>query len=145
MRIAIFSDNFHPELGGIQDSILTITRDLGARGHKLLLCVPAAAARDYARVKLPVAEPELGANVAIRRLFSLPMPSSSQQSRAVVPTFRRWREIAQFRPDLVHSHTFFGGGLEGLVSARRLRVPLVGTNHWAVRALDPYMPFGRVA
>lgn len=145
LRIAMFSDNFHPELGGIQDSILASVRALGARGHRILLFAPAASARDYARANLPVAEPDLGPNVIVRRLFSLPVPSSSQQSRVVVPFGRCWREAAGFGAELVHSHTFLGVGLEGLRAAWRLRLPLVGTNHWAVGAFDLYAPVGRDA
>lgn len=145
LRIAMFSDNFHPELGGIQDSILASARALGARGHRILLFAPAASARDYARANLPVAEPELGPNVTVRRLFSLPVPSSSQQSRVVVPLGRCWREAAGFGAALVHSHTFLGVGFEALRTARRLGLPLVGTNHWAVGAFDLYAPVARDA
>ncbi len=145
MRIAVFTDNFHPEIGGIQDSIRTNVRELGKRGHKIIVFAPAAAARDYRRVNLPVAEPDLGPNVTICRLFSVPMHSSSQQSRVVIPTGRCWREAAAFQPDIVHSHSFLGVGLEGLWAARRLGVPLVGTNHWAVGAFDMYAPIARGA
>lgn len=143
MRIAMFSDNFHPELGGIQDSILAGLRELGARGYRIMLFAPAAAARDYARANLPVAEVDLGPSVTIRRLPALPVPSSSQQSRLVVPIGLCRREVARFRPDLVHSHTFLGVGLEALWAARWLGVPLIGTNHWAVGAFDVYAPLGR--
>lgn len=145
MRIAMFSDSFHPELGGIQDSILACARELGVRGHRILLFAPSAAARDYARANLPVAEVDLGPNVTVHRVFSLPVPSSSQQSRAVVPAGRCGPVVGKFRPDLVHSHTFLGLGLEALWAARRTAVPLVGTNHWAVGAFDLYAPFGHAA
>lgn len=143
MRIAVFTDNFHPELGGIQDSIITTVRELGARHHQIMVLAPAAAARDYTRVNLPLAELDLGPNVMIRRLFSLPVPSSSQQSRIVVPTGLRWADVARFSPDLIHSHTFLAVGLEGARAARRIGVPLIGTNHWAVGAFDDYVPFGQ--
>jgi len=143
MRLAMFSDNFHPELGGIQDSILASARELGERGHRIMLFAPAAAPQDYARANLPVAEVELGGNVTIQRVPSLPVPSSSQQSRLVMPTGRCRRALAQFRPDMVHSHTFLGLGLEALWAARQLDVPLVGTNHWAIGAFDFHAPLGR--
>jgi len=143
MRLTMFSDNFYPELGGIQDSIMVSARELGARGHRILLFAPAAAPRDYARANLSVGEVDLGPNVTIRRVPSLPVPSSSQQSRVVVPTGRCRREVALFRPDLIHSHTFLGLGLEALWAARRMGVPLVGTNHWAIGAFDFYAPFWR--
>ncbi|MDA8364161.1 MAG: glycosyltransferase [Gammaproteobacteria bacterium] len=145
LRVAVFTDNFHPELGGIQDSILASARELGARGHRIAIFAPAAADRDYARAGLPVAEPDMGPNVSVRRLFSLPVPSSSQQSRLAVPIGRCRREIALLRPDVIHSHTFLGVGLEALWAARGAGVPLVGTNHWAVGAFDLYAPVARAA
>ena len=143
MRIAVFTDNFYPELGGIQDSIAATASELGRRGHRLMIVAPSASRRDYARLGRAPAELDLGPNVQIRRIAAVHVPSSSQQSRLAMPTGRRWRELGDFRPELVHSHTFLGAGLEAVRAARRLGVPLVGTNHWSVGAFDVYVPFGR--
>lgn len=141
MRIAVFTDSFYPELGGIQDSVLAMNRALGERGHEILVFAPAPGPRDYALASLPVGEIDLGKNVRLRRLFSLPIPSSTRQSRLLLPTGRTWRELATFRPDIVHTHTFLGAGWEAVSVARRLRVPLVGTNHWAIGEFGAYIPF----
>jgi glycosyltransferase involved in cell wall biosynthesis len=145
MRIALFSDHFYPELGGIQDSILASATELGARGHAVAIVAPAASPRDYARAGLAVAEPDLGPTVTVHRQFALPAPGSTGQSRLALPTGRRWRQLAAFRPDVIHSHSFLGLGLEAMVAARRLGVPLVGTNHWAAGAISHYAPFARDA
>jgi 1,2-diacylglycerol 3-alpha-glucosyltransferase len=81
----------------------------------------------------------------IRRLPSLPVPSSSQQSRLLVPTGQGLRSLRDFRPDLVHLHTFLGAGLEARWGARRLGLPLVGTNHWFPQGFALYAPFARDA
>ncbi|HEV2333395.1 MAG TPA: glycosyltransferase [Gammaproteobacteria bacterium] len=146
MRLAVFTDSFYPELGGIQDSILTIVRALGERGHAIRVYAPAAPARDFARAGVvPPAEPDAGPNVEIRRLPSLPLPSSSQQSRLLLPTGRPERELADFAPDLVHLHTFFGAGAAARRAARGLRLPLLGTNHWYPQGFALYAPFARAA
>jgi 1,2-diacylglycerol 3-alpha-glucosyltransferase len=145
MRIAVFTDNFYPEIGGIQDSICTTVRELGSRGHQITVFAPAAAERDYRRANLSVGEPDLGPNVAVRRLFSMPILSSSQQSRIVIPVGQSWRELAAFAPDILHTHSFLGVGLEGLWAARRFGMPVVGTNHWAMHAFDMYAPLARNA
>jgi len=142
MRIAFFTDSFYPELGGIQDSILLAARALGERGHHIVLYAPRAAPRDYRLAGLPVQEIDLGERVQVRRLFSLPVPSSTGQSRLLLPTGRRWRELVGWRPDVLHTHTFLGAGWEALVAARRLGVPLVGTNHWAIGEFSMYAPVG---
>lgn len=141
MRIAVFTDSFYPELGGIQDSIAATARALGDRGHQILICAPAPAQGDYEVAGLPVGEIDLGKNVSVRRFFSLPVPSSTRQSRLFVPTGGRWRELVAFGPDLVHTHTFFGAGWEAIRAARRLSIPLVGTNHWAIGEFSAYVPF----
>jgi len=140
MRIALFTDSFYPELGGIQDSILVSARELGARGHAVAIFAPTPSPRDFARAGLQIAEPALGATVEIHRLFALPMPGSTGQSRLVLPTGQRWHAVARFRPDVIHSHTFLGTGLEALAVSRRLAVPLVGTNHWQIGAFNVYAP-----
>ncbi len=143
MRIALFTDNFYPELGGIQDSILVMARELGARGHDVAIFAPAAAPADFARANVPVGEPALGARVEVHRLVSMRVPSSTGQSRLVVPTLRRWRALASFDPEVIHSHTFLGTGLEALNASRRLTLPLIGTNHWAVGGFSLYAPMAR--
>ncbi|MBV8045774.1 MAG: glycosyltransferase [Paludibacterium sp.] len=140
MRIAVFSDSFYPELGGIQDSILATCRALGERGHQLTIVAPRAARNDFRLSRVPVREIDLGANVRVLRRASLRVPSSTGQSRLLIPTGRCWRALADFRPELIHAHTFLGAGFEARVAARKLRLPLVGTNHWAVDAFSDYVP-----
>jgi 1,2-diacylglycerol 3-alpha-glucosyltransferase len=145
MRIAVFTDSFYPELGGIQDSILATARALGAAGHAVAIFAPQPARRDFARAGLPVAEPVLGANVAVHRLFALPAPGSTGQSRLALPwrllaPGRGWAVLDRFRPDVIHSHTFLGVGWAAVGAARRLGVPLIGTNHWAIGGFGLYAP-----
>ena len=145
VRLAVFSDSFYPELGGIQDSILATARELGARGHQILLVAPAAAPRDFTRIGLPVREPDLGPNVRIHRVRSMPVPSSSQQSRLAIPSRQSRDAVAAFEPNLIHTHTFLGIGLQAVRTARGLETPLIGTNHWSVGGFDLYVPFFRGA
>ncbi|NDL61658.1 glycosyltransferase [Acerihabitans arboris] len=141
MRIAVFTDSFYPELGGIQDSVLSGCRELGKRGHQVVVFAPRATRHDFKLAGVPGHEVDAGENVEIRRLFSLPVPSSTGQSRLVVPTGRRWRQLLPFAPDIIHTHTFLGAGREALSAARHLDVPVVGTNHWAIGEFAGYTPF----
>lgn len=152
MRIAMFTDSFYPELGGIQDSVMASARELGRRGDEVMIFAPAAAARDYRRGGMPAlpAEPALGPLVQVRRLAALPVPSSTGQSRLVLPraglpAALRWPGLGAFAPDLVHTHTFLGAGREARAAARWLGVRLLGTNHWAVAGFSLYAPVRREA
>lgn len=143
MRIAIFSDNFYPELGGIQDSLASLGRELDQRDHQVNFYVARCSAKDFAVAKLPVKEINLGRNVRIIRFFSLPVLSPTKQSRLVIPTGLRWLELKKFKPDIIHSHTFLGLGLEAITAARFFNLPLVGTNHWVITEFNNYSPIAR--
>jgi glycosyltransferase involved in cell wall biosynthesis len=137
----MFTDYFFPELGGIQDSIATTARALGARGHQVDIHAPSYAARDYRRVGAAVRERDLGANVHVRRRFSLPFPSSTRQSRAAWVSPFGWAALAgRARPDVIHVHSFFGVGLEALMNGACLGIPLVGTNHTTIAGFAAHIP-----
>ncbi len=143
MRIAVFSDNFYPEIGGIQDSIEALGKGLAQRGHLVDFYVPRYGRRDYGRIKAEPREIYLAENIRICRLPAASFPTSTNQSRMVVPSPISWlRLLGASRPDVIHSQTFFGVGLNALLASRVLRVPIVGTNHTAIKAFDSYIPFG---
>jgi glycosyltransferase involved in cell wall biosynthesis len=137
----MFTDYFYPELGGIQDSIATVSRSLGRRGHQVDIYAPRYAARDYRRIGAAVRERDLGANVRVRRRPSLPFPSSTRQSRAALPSPIAWAALAcRAKPDVIHAHSFFGIGLEALLNGACLRIPVIGTNHTTVAGFGPHLP-----
>lgn len=137
----MFTDYFYPELGGIQDSVATISRALGQRGHCIDIVAPRYAARDYRRGGVAGRERHLGDNVRIERRFALPVPSSTRQSRLAVPSPVAWRRLkGRTAPDVIHVHSFFGIGLEALLTASRLGIPVVGTNHTTIAGFGPHMP-----
>ncbi len=143
LRLAMFTDSFYPELGGIQDSIAACAAELGARGHQVTICAPDAAPRDFARRGLAPIELDMGPNVRVHRSPSVALPSSSQQSRLAFTIGSGGRDAASLLPDIVHSHTFLSLGRHALRVARYSGAPLVGTNHWAVGAFDFYAPVAR--
>ena len=131
MRVAIFTDNFYPELGGLQDSVAMLARGLGERGHTVRVYAPKASTKDFALGHLSVGEIDLGPNVTIERVFSFHQKTAVGQTRAVIPTGRCYFSLKKFKPDIIHTNACFGMGLEALWGAKFLRVPLVGTNHTA--------------
>ncbi len=140
MRIAMFSDNFYPELSGISDSILVLGRELARRGHAIHFYVPRYSKRDYAKVGLVGKNPPLPGDVKFTRLASLHYPTGTGQGRLVFPTALRWLAMKKYKYDVIHTQLFFGTGLEGLFAAKFLGVPLVGTNHTAITEFLKYSP-----
>ncbi len=140
MRIAIFSDNFYPELSGIADSIIALAKNLAARGHVVDFYVPDYTEKNYRALKLPHKEIVLGPNIHIHRFHSFPYKTDTGQGRLVIPIGLRATNIADSMPDIIHTQMFFGVGLEAIFAARFLKRPLVGTQHTAVKEFLKYSP-----
>ena len=140
MRIAIFSDNFYPELSGISDSIIATGKELATRGHKLHFYVPSHPPEDFDLLDLPRKEIDLGPNIQISRLWSIAYRTGSGQGRALVLTGLRWLAVKKFDPDVVHAHLPFGAGIEGVLAAKILHKPFVGTNHTPMTEFVRYSP-----
>lgn len=142
MKIAIFTDNFYPELGGIQDSILQTVQSLGKMGHQICVYAPKASAKNFAVIGQQPHELDMQ-NVEIFRSFSLPYPSPTLQSRLAIPHPQIKRHFENFNADIVWMHTFFGLWLYGARLAQKNSIPLIGTNHWALSEFMDYVPLGK--
>ncbi len=150
MKIAVFSDNFYPELSGISDSLVEIAGGLDYLGEQVDFYVPFYSAKDYAVSGLPYQEIQIGEHVCVHRLFSLPYPAPTKQGRMIIPFFTRVFSLWRKRPDIIHTHLFFGAGMEALVASFFLRRPLIGTSHTPLTEFLQYSPlrgefFTRVA
>ncbi|MGB2791369.1 MAG: glycosyltransferase [Candidatus Moraniibacteriota bacterium] len=141
MKIAIFLDNFYPEMSGISDSVITLAKGLAAKGHRVCFYVPRYSRRDFAISKLPFHELELNKNIEIVRLFSFPFPQSpTRQSRVVFPCLLSYRSVKEFDPDIIYTQDVFGAGLEALFVSKLLKKPLIGTNHTPITEFLKYSP-----
>ncbi len=138
MRIAYFSDNFYPELSGISDSIITTGEELRKRGHDVVYVAPHYPAGAYKGNT----HPEKDA-LTVKRLPSIGVPNSpTGQSRFAIPFGASIPFLKKFKPDIIHTQSPYGVGLEALLASRLLRVPLVGTNHTPIEEFVAYIPVG---
>lgn len=145
MRIALFSDNFYPELSGITDSLLCLSRELARAGHTVGFFVPRYSTQNFRRSNLPPIEISIAPGVTIQRLPSLPFPTGTEQGRLVIPWPSLVKQVAAFKPDIIHTHLFFGVGLVALRAARELQIPLLGTNHTLFSEFMRLSPIGKRA
>lgn len=111
MRIALCSDQYLPMLSGIADSIDELARELRLRGHQVRIYGP----------ELPGALPD-------EHVFRFP---ASVLPGGIVINLPRgaMRDLRAFDPDVIHTHLFGAAGFLAWYAARKLRVPLVGTDH----------------
>lgn len=128
LRVAMFTNNYLPFIGGVPISIDRLRRGLRAQGSRVLVVAPA-----YGR-DAPDGEDEL----------RLPAPLAFGQRgefRVANPLVRgTWRKLRAFAPDIVHVHHPFWLGSLGLWFARRLRVPVVYTYHTRLEHYAHYVP-----
>ncbi|HET8575198.1 MAG TPA: glycosyltransferase [Candidatus Paceibacterota bacterium] len=140
MRIVFFSDNFYPEVSGIADSIMILGKQLEKRGHEVRYVGPRYSEKDYQKSGRSLEEEKEDRSFRAFRLPSLPLPfSPTGQSRVVLPVGgeRSLQFLDSFKPDIIHTQSFFGTGLEAIKIAKKLRIPLIGTNHTFI---DEFFP-----
>jgi 1,2-diacylglycerol 3-alpha-glucosyltransferase len=140
MRIAYFSDNFFPEISGISDSIITTGEMLRKKGHEVVYIAPwyHEDAHGLAKKK---GDHAASYALPVKRLPSLPMHNSpTGQSRIAIPCGASLPFLMRFKPDVIHTQSPFGAGLEALLASRILGVPLVGTNHTPIEEFVHYSP-----
>lgn len=143
MKIAIFADTFYPNLGGLEDSTATLARSLGEQGYEVDIYAPRFTDQDFLKRGLGNQEIDLGEKVKVYRLPSLPLPEWLFGTRLVMPCGSGYRFLKKNIPDLIHTQTIFGAGLEALWSSYFLKIPMVGTNHSIISEFGAYFPFAQ--
>ncbi|MDQ8197331.1 glycosyltransferase [Pelagicoccus enzymogenes] len=125
MRICLFTDSFLPYISGVSSAVYNQANEMARRGHSVSIFHPRASKADTFETV-----PGLDSSVSVYGLpFSVPT-FNIPKLRWSMPLFLySYRRLRQDPPDLVHVHTEFGCGLEGMLLARWKNVPIVGTFH----------------
>ncbi len=125
MRVCLFTDSFLPYISGVSSAVFNQANELARRGHEVSIFHPRAARADQSSEV-----PGLDGGVGVHGLpFSVPT-GNIPKLRWSVPLFLySYRRLRQAPPDLIHVHTEFGCGLEGMLLGRWKKVPVIGTFH----------------
>lgn len=120
MKLAFVSETFPPEINGVAMTFGTIARELGGRGHDVVVYRPRrndlpepAAHPEYAVVPLP------GVPIPGYNLLRLGLPAGRELRR-------RWQAD---RPDLVHVATEGPLGASAVSTARAMGIPVTSSFH----------------
>lgn len=128
LRVAMFTNNYLPFIGGVPISIERLCRVLKRHGHTLLVVAPR-----YRK--------ESEADGDELRVGSVQLPSCGKAFRlANIVSPRLYRRVMAFRPDIIHAHHPFWLGGVGLWLGRLLRVPVVYTYHTRLEHYAHYVP-----
>lgn len=112
MKIAFFTDTYHPQVNGVVRSIDTFAGMLRSHGHEVHIFCPSGVKRS--RYVHPIHSTEL---------------RSYPEYRVGLPTARFMKEFEKVKPDVIHIHSPFTIGLFGVLMAKMTRIPIVATYH----------------
>lgn len=130
MKILIPTDNYYPNVNGASYFAQRLAYYLTRAGHEVLVVAPSRTIHDE------VFEHE---GVRIIGIRSMPF----ERIRVPLPLVIRRpieKAIRAFHPDIVHIQSHFAIGRITASIARRLRTPVVGTNHFMPENLLHYLP-----
>lgn len=127
MKIAIFSESYHPVVNGVTRSVDTLVEGLKADGHQ-------------ADVFAPGARTPCGDEPSVHRFPAYFLPGVPDYPLAIPFSRPIYEFFVRERFDLVHIQTPFALGLCGLYLARRFRIPVVATLHTLYVEYSHYVP-----
>ncbi len=120
-RVTLVSPYALSVFGGVQEQVLSMSRELSRRGHDVQVIAPDEA--DTATYDTPARLDRLGRLVNVAANGSrAPLTLSAQASR------KAWERVRDFSPDVVHFHEPFAPRV-GWRTLRERSAPSVGTFH----------------
>lgn len=128
LRVAMFTNNYLPFIGGVPISIERLRKGLQALGDKLLVVAPSY--RDQPSEEEGV--------LRVPSLMNLGENSEFRLANIFLP--HTIRKVKDFLPDVIHLHHPIWLGSLGLFVARRLKVPAVYTYHTRLEHYAHFVP-----
>jgi glycosyltransferase involved in cell wall biosynthesis len=128
MRIMVVTDQYSPMVGGVPTVTQTLARGLAGRGHAVELLVPSQGWRSRL---------ESDESVRVRRRGSVPWPWYVGMRLGYLSRRVARRLLTAFQPDVIHVHSPVTLGVVAAAAARRLRIPVVYTNHFLPANVRP--------
>lgn len=120
MNIAIFTDAFPPMTDGVVITIINSSKELVRRGHKIKIFAPKI--KGVEKFKKTLADFEI--------VFYKSMNTPNEEVKlSAVYLPKTLRELKKFKADIVHFHSPSMVGMEGIIAAKILHIPLVATFH----------------
>ena len=127
MHILMFTNTFTPHVGGVARSVEQFTAEYRHRGHRVLVVAPEFSpkvANESGVVRMPAIQNFNGSD------FSVAVPIPGYLNSA----------IADFEPDIVHSHHPFILGDTALRFSAKYDIPIVFTHHTQYEKYTHYVP-----
>jgi len=134
MKIAYISQAYPPMVSGASIMLKMLADGMSIRGHTVM--VLAASDRGDAYIQQE-------ANMRVVRLKSIRNPKRAYQKFVLWSFNDIYSKLKAFKPDLIHTHDVLSLGIFGLVSGKKMDIPVIATIHqlpWFVSAYLPDIP-----
>jgi glycosyltransferase involved in cell wall biosynthesis len=119
MKIAIFTDTYLPNSGGVVRSLVNSTNLLTLKNHEVLIFAPSAKGyRDQPQE-----------NVKVYRFSSIPLPTYKCFRIAFPSIIKTIKILRTEDPDIIHVLDPATIGIVGIICGKLLRLPVAGTFH----------------
>lgn len=132
LRLAIFTDTYPPHMNGVAAALGRLAHAVRERGGEVRVVTTSDP-------RAPAAES------SVRRWPSIPFWAYPQLRVSAPPPGSLARELAAWRPTLVHIATPFGVGLAARRAAMALRVPLVTSYHTSFSQYAAFYKLGKLS
>lgn len=134
MKIAIFTDTYLPQINGvvayIHDAIEVLSKN-----NEIVLFAPGQG---------PMRTQYVRGNFKIHWIPSIPFPFYEGYRIASMDYSRISAILKEEKPDIVHAHAPINLGLQGILSARRKRIPTIITYHTHFPDYAPHLLNGKL-
>jgi glycosyltransferase involved in cell wall biosynthesis len=129
MKIAHFTDTYLPQINGVAFSTRTSALQMSKR----------QTVRVYAPANSLENGEETEGNLKIERYASVPSLVTGDLRVVLVDFYKLYQSLKEFDPDIVNVHTPSTLGMAGLILAKRLKKPVVGTYHTLLSEMGGYV------
>ncbi len=128
LRVAMFTNNYLPFIGGVPISIERLRKGLDESGDETLIVAPRY--KNQAEQESRV--------IRVPSLIAMGEKREFRLANIFLP--RTYRQVQAFKPDVIHLHHPFWLGSLGLFVAKRLRVPAIYTYHTRLEHYAHFVP-----
>lgn len=127
MNIAIFTDTFYPEINGVVTATINLSKGLAKKGHKIYI-ITCSRPQKYEEFQYN--------NIIVKRLPSI-SAFFYPGCRLNFPfSMKLFKYLITEKINLIHFQTPFVVGVNAIISAKLLKIPLIGTFHTFIAHKD---------
>lgn len=120
MNIAIFADNFYPQINGVVTAIANLSDGLAKRGHRVLVIAP-----KYRKATLPKLHP----NIELITVRSIPSLFYHDIKFTNIINRKIYKALKKNKIEILHFHAPLTLAFQAIMFAKLMKLPLVGTFH----------------